>query len=144
MTVNVTYDGSSTAPTDVGSYAVVAIISDINYQGSANGTLVIEAAGKTWVSWQGVHFNAAEQTAGLAAENADPDADGLVNLSEYALGANPRSFTPPSVPVRGTNSLSLTFTRPADLSDVNYAAEFSQCSGRSLDTRAARSAQSRC
>jgi hypothetical protein len=41
LTVTFTYDGSSTAPTAVGSYAVVGTISDANYAGSANGTLVI-------------------------------------------------------------------------------------------------------
>ena len=32
--MNYTYNGSSTAPTAAGSYAVVGTISDINYQGS--------------------------------------------------------------------------------------------------------------
>ena len=39
--VIVTYAGSSTAPSAVGSYAVVATIDDFNYQGSTTGTLVI-------------------------------------------------------------------------------------------------------
>jgi len=37
----VTYDGSSTAPTAVGSYAVVATLINANYVGTANGTLEI-------------------------------------------------------------------------------------------------------
>ncbi|MCX6865764.1 MAG: MBG domain-containing protein, partial [Verrucomicrobia bacterium] len=41
LTVNFTYNESPTAPTNVGSYAVVGTISDTNYQGSASGTLVI-------------------------------------------------------------------------------------------------------
>jgi hypothetical protein len=47
LTVNITYNGSATAPTNVGSYAVVATINDPNYQGSANGTLVISKATAT-------------------------------------------------------------------------------------------------
>jgi hypothetical protein len=43
-TVTLTYDGSPTAPTNAGSYAVVGTISDPNYQGSATGTLVIDKA----------------------------------------------------------------------------------------------------
>jgi hypothetical protein len=39
--VNVTYDGSATAPTAVGSYNVVATLNNPNYQGQATGTLVI-------------------------------------------------------------------------------------------------------
>jgi hypothetical protein len=42
LAVNVTYDGSSSAPTNVGNYIVVATINDANYQGSATNTLVIQ------------------------------------------------------------------------------------------------------
>jgi hypothetical protein len=41
ISVNVTYNGSATLPTTSGSYAVVATITDLNYTGSASGTLVI-------------------------------------------------------------------------------------------------------
>jgi rhamnogalacturonan endolyase len=41
LTVKVTYDGNTAAPTYPGSYAVVATINDPSYQGTANGTLVI-------------------------------------------------------------------------------------------------------
>ncbi len=47
LTVALTYNGSSTAPTDAGSYAVVATITDPNYTGSASGTLVIAKASAT-------------------------------------------------------------------------------------------------
>jgi hypothetical protein len=46
LTVNITYTGSlttSTPPMNVGTYNVVGTISDLNYQGSANDTLVISA-----------------------------------------------------------------------------------------------------
>src|SRR5205814_6919735 len=39
--VQVTYNGSTTPPTAIGSYAVVATVQDDNYQGTAAGTLVI-------------------------------------------------------------------------------------------------------
>jgi predicted outer membrane repeat protein len=44
LTVNFTYNGSSTAPTAAGSYTVVGMIGDSNYQGSSTGTLVIGKA----------------------------------------------------------------------------------------------------
>ncbi|RME69350.1 MAG: hypothetical protein D6781_08780, partial [Verrucomicrobia bacterium] len=44
LTVNITYDGSAAAPTNAGSYAVVATVSDANYEGQATGTLVISKA----------------------------------------------------------------------------------------------------
>jgi hypothetical protein len=47
LTVGLTYDGSATAPTNAGSYAVVGTISHANYQGSASGTLVIGKATAT-------------------------------------------------------------------------------------------------
>jgi DNA/RNA endonuclease G (NUC1) len=47
LTVTVTYDGGSTAPTNAGSYAVAATVVDPNYVGSASGTLVIDPATAT-------------------------------------------------------------------------------------------------
>lgn len=124
LTVSITYDGSSTAPASVGSYAVSATVNDPNYQGSATGTLAI-SPGNDWTSWTSEHFTEAEVTAGLAAENADPDSDNLRNLAEYALGTDPRQFTPPLTATLDANGLSLTFTRPAGLPGVTYAAESS-------------------
>ncbi|MDP3072585.1 MAG: MBG domain-containing protein [Opitutaceae bacterium] len=45
--VFLTYDGSATAPTNAGSYAVVATIADANYTGSATGTLLVAKATAT-------------------------------------------------------------------------------------------------
>ena len=45
LRVNITYEGSATAPTTVGTHAVTATINDANYQGSGGGTLVIAKAG---------------------------------------------------------------------------------------------------
>jgi hypothetical protein len=47
LNVTFTYDGSATAPTNAGSYAVVATVADANYTGSASGTLVIGKATAT-------------------------------------------------------------------------------------------------
>ena len=41
LTVNVTYNGSASPPTNAGSYTVVGLINDTNYQGSATNTLTI-------------------------------------------------------------------------------------------------------
>ena len=45
--VNLTYDGSNTAPTSAGIYEVVATVSDANYEGSASTSLVIGRAAQT-------------------------------------------------------------------------------------------------
>ena len=44
LPVIITYNGSATAPTDAGSYSVVATINDTNYMGTTSGTLVIDKA----------------------------------------------------------------------------------------------------
>ena len=44
LNVGVTYDGNAQVPINAGSYAVVATVNNANYQGSANGTLVIAKA----------------------------------------------------------------------------------------------------
>lgn len=44
LALTVTYDGNPAAPTDAGSYAVVATISDANYVGTTAGTLVVDKA----------------------------------------------------------------------------------------------------
>jgi cytoskeletal protein CcmA (bactofilin family) len=45
LTVSITYNGSSTAPTYPGTYAVTATITSANYTGSATGSLVISTGG---------------------------------------------------------------------------------------------------
>ena len=47
LPVAVTYDGSATLPVNAGSYAVSAVITAPNYEGAANGTLVIDKAPQT-------------------------------------------------------------------------------------------------
>ncbi|HEX8369386.1 MAG TPA: pectinesterase family protein [Pyrinomonadaceae bacterium] len=47
LTVDVTYNGSSTAPVNAGTYTVVATVNDANYQGSATATLTIAKASAT-------------------------------------------------------------------------------------------------
>ena len=122
--VAVTYNGSVTPPSAAGSYAISASVSDPNYTGSASGTLVIGPA-TSFTTWRDAHFTTAEQSAGLADDTADPDGDGRTNFAEYALGTDPHQFTPPLVPSLDSNGLSITFTRPAGLSDVIYTAESS-------------------
>jgi len=47
LAVVLAYDGSETAPTAAGSYAVVGSVSDPNYEGSASGTLTIAKGDQT-------------------------------------------------------------------------------------------------
>lgn len=43
LTLDITYDGKTTAPTEVGTYQATATINDSNYEGSATGTYEILA-----------------------------------------------------------------------------------------------------
>lgn len=47
LVVDFTYDGGTSAPTNAGPYAIVGTVNEANYQGSANGTLVIAKADQT-------------------------------------------------------------------------------------------------
>jgi hypothetical protein len=120
LKVDLTYNGAPTAPTQPGTYAVVAVINDINYTGSEVGTLIIAAESIT--SWRERHFTPAEITAGLAADGTDPEGDGFTNLDEYTLGTDPRSFSPQPLtiaPAAG-NNFTLTFVAHA-ASGAGYA-----------------------
>jgi hypothetical protein len=44
LNFTVTYNGSPTAPTNAGDYAVTAIVNDLSFVGQANGTLTIQPA----------------------------------------------------------------------------------------------------
>jgi N-acetylneuraminic acid mutarotase len=83
LAVDLTYDGSSAAPTNVGSYNVIGIIDDPNYQGGATNILAIN----------------------LPAINASlaPVVDGTFNLSF----SNASGF---GFSIYGTTNLSLPFT----------------------------------
>ena len=205
LTVKLTYNGSTTAPTNAGSYAVLATIVDAYRTISASGTLVIAKAtpsitkkptarsiarGQTLAratlrggtasvpgsfaftkpttvpavgmalqsvtftptdttnyltitttvvvtvkasgsqsiapeslaSWRARCFSPKQIAAGQAADDADPDGDGLENFAEYALGTDPLVLTPPLTAVKNSEGLVLTFERPAGLPDVLYAA----------------------
>ena len=109
LTITLTYDGFTTAPVAVGSYAVVATVADLNYSGTANATLVIGAESIT--AWRSGHFTPVEITAGLAADTGDPDGDGFSNLTEYVLGTDPHDFTqrPLVIATAPANHITLSF-----------------------------------
>ncbi len=105
--MNLTYNGEPTPPTAAGSYAVVATLNEVNYSGTATGTLVI-SSGDAVDLWRASHFTPGEITAGLAADSMDVDGDGFSNRAEYALGSDPRLFTPQ--PLALTPDSNSTFT----------------------------------
>jgi hypothetical protein len=70
--------------------------------------------------WRFANFGIADN-AGIAADTADPDHDGLVNIFEYAFNTNPNLANPSPISYAVvSNHLTITFTRthppPADIS----------------------------
>ncbi len=108
LTVNFTYDGSPTAPTNAGSYAVVGTVSDPNHEGSASGTLVIVSAYTAWISTYADPENPA------AAASGDLDSDGWDNAGEYAFGTLPNnpSSLPQLQPVLTATTMRLMVPNP--------------------------------
>lgn len=209
LPVVLTYDGSSTLPTQAGTYLVRASIADPRYHGSqvamltihpatqtisfsppatlpasgaahdleatatsqlpvsfalvsgsaalhgnrlssvAPGTVVVRAtqpgdenfdpapdvlgaisftAADPSVTWRHQHFVGAElEDAGVSGWLADPDADGLTNLLEYALGRDPRvAEREPALSVEFDDGRWVcTYRRPAARPDLVYRLEYS-------------------
>ena len=107
----ITYGGNATVPTNPGSYPILAIMNESNYEGSATATLTIS---------------------GLADPEGDTNGDGIQNLLEYALAANSSGTILPvlSPPTDGvltltaivrTNDEGLTFTAHGVTNLFDYA-----------------------
>jgi fibronectin type 3 domain-containing protein len=100
LAVDLTYDGSATAPTDAGSYAVTATVTDANYVGSATGTLTIAKAtagvtlGTLTFTYDGTPKAASATTApaGLAVNlTYDGSATAPTNAGSYTVAATVNS-----------------------------------------------------
>jgi alpha-tubulin suppressor-like RCC1 family protein len=75
-------------------------------------------------NWRRTHFGG-ELSAGPAADNADPDKDGLENLAEFAFALNPNAPDAAALPAwqLSDDDYFLTFTRPPNVSGITYIAE---------------------
>ena len=77
---------------------------------------VVHSAASPLTTWRFNHFGTTANS-GLAANDADPDHDGILNLFEYALGLNPNAPETAAVTIAGKSNVSgqdyltLTFTR---------------------------------
>ncbi len=77
--------------------------------------------------WRQTHFGSMDET-GIAADQSDPDADGIPNLVEFALGSHPKESTPTTgTLVRNGSTLEFTYWRSkAALGEIAFVREFSQ------------------
>jgi hypothetical protein len=99
----------------------------------ADAPVLIELVPRFTV-WQQAHFSAAELAdTAVSGDTADPDADGLANLIEYALGSDPRVPSSGVAPAVGTDvgasdglaHLVLTLHLDAGATDITPFAEVS-------------------
>jgi hypothetical protein len=75
-------------------------------------------------SWRMQYFNTSENT-GPAADDADPDHDGLTNFTEYAFGLSPVDRESHALPEFKLNGA--TFAAREGREDVLYDAEWRCC-----------------
>ncbi len=112
LSVTVTYNSSSTAPTAAGSYAVAVTVNDTNYTGSASGTLTIAKATPV-ITWN----SPADITYGTAL--------GATQLNASTPVAGSFAYTPAAGAVLNAGSgqtLQAAFT-PTDTTDYNTASK---------------------
>src|SRR5581483_119896 len=118
LPVSVSYNGTSTAPTDAGSYSVVANVTDPAYSGSANGTLVINKANQT------ITFPA-------LADKLVSDADFTVSATSTSglavsfAASGPCTILASTVHITGTGQCSITASQACD-NNYNVAADITQ------------------
>lgn len=106
----------------------------LNFDGGEFNISVIEferaAAVTTFEGWTEAYFTADERKdPAISGPIADPHGDGLPNLLKYALNQVPGEIDRKKLPVQGTAFidgkpyLTLTYTRPAGLTDLDYTVE---------------------
>ena len=78
-------------------------------------------------TWRQLYFGPGATNAGIAADTADPDNDGLKNLHEYVLIGHPQQPSTTVLPRTGRagNSPTFTFTRNTNATDVTLRIEAS-------------------
>jgi hypothetical protein len=93
----------------------------------ADAVAVLHEAADPWADWQLTHFSQSDAAnASIGGPSADPDRDGLPNLAEYALASHPLRSSSPALQIsRDAQSIRLSFTRPANRSDVRFSVETS-------------------
>jgi M6 family metalloprotease-like protein len=109
LVVNVTYAGNATAPTNAGSYAVVATIADTIYQGATNGTLFVTQATPTVTNWP----TAMTLEIGQALSNA------VLGVGSTSVPGAFSYLSPTNIPSVGVYTAAVTFVANDSLNYTN-------------------------
>ncbi|MBP6865185.1 MAG: discoidin domain-containing protein [Candidatus Didemnitutus sp.] len=113
-----TFTDSSLAPSTSYTYRVTATnLFALTSAPSGSVTATTEAPADPYAAWTLANLGTLPIDQQLP--GADPDADGMANLLEYALGTDPRATAPnPTLTAAVDGRLQLTFRRAA--ADLNY------------------------
>ena len=107
----------------------VAIGADFSLVRDPAQVALVTLQDKSYDAWRFSHFTSDElANSSVSGDSADPDADGLPNLLEYALGADPKasdSSTHTTTAGLDSSRLTLAYTKPTAITDLTYAAEWS-------------------
>ncbi len=112
-----------TDPELTGGTAYYYVVTAVNLSGPSDDSSEASATALTPTdAWRQLKFGTTNNT-GDAADEADPDFDGLTNLTEYALGSDPLAALPSAGPqVEITDGkLTITFTRNTAATDVTLS-----------------------
>jgi hypothetical protein len=107
LTVTVTYNGSGSAPTSVGTYAVTGTVVSATYEGSASGNLTVSKASVTVSTWP----TATSIILGQALSNA------VLSGGSASVAGTFGYVSPATIPSAGVTNAAVVFT-PTD--GVNY------------------------
>ncbi len=111
--VTFTYDGSATAPTNAGSYAVVGTINSPTYQGSATGTLVVSPLAQT------ITFNTLPNQLITSTLTLSATGGGSGNPVTFAVTSGPAVITSGVLTFTGAGSVTITASQAGN---ANYNA----------------------
>ena len=126
-TVSITPIADSVAQGD--RTVILTVTTDFSLSAGATPSATATIQDKPYDAWRFSHFTTDElANTAVSGDSADPDSDGLSNLIEYALGADPKtSDAATHTPAAGLNAdlLTLTYTRTTSITDATYAVEWS-------------------
>lgn len=126
-TVTITSIADSTAQGD--RTVILTVVTDYSLSAGATPSATATLQDKPYDAWRFSNFTADELAdTAVSGDSADPETDGLSNLLEYALGAEPKTSDgiahTPSVGI-DAGLLTLTYTRTTAITDATYAVEWS-------------------
>ncbi len=98
-----------------------------NYFVNGSGSATVQILDTPINVWKIARFGSISNAQTLGGDNADPDNDGLSNLLEYALNADPQKFDATGLTASGVESNKLTFTynRLKNAPDIVYRVQWS-------------------